>query len=404
MVNKEKLKPKRKSPKTKKNNFSLYVFIVLAFTIFNITIYSAVINKTSTDKNTLSDSGQKKKLAVYVKQYSDEHITQNAKSSNPNFKNISFNNRSSLLGNAISSLTKNSIKTEYSEENGSWLWTPILQITSDYAENIISDSKKRGIKNLYVSIDTYLDIYVMPEGSEKNAQLKKFDSILSDFIKKANDNGITVDAEAGWRNWAELANSYKAFATLSYAIDYNKTHQYKFRGFQYDVEPYLLDYYKEDTKEILNNFINLVDESVGRLDGSDLRLSVVVPEFYDGTYEETPKIFYAGESLYPVEQLLRVLDKRDESSIIIMAYRNFSEGPNGSIEISKDEVQLANKYKTKVVLALETGNTLPAYITFYNLRRSYFEKQLTILRKAFIKEKSFGGTATHYINSLTELQ
>lgn len=403
MANKEKLKTKRSSSKKKRNNLSLYIFSVILFTVFTLAIYSAVVKQKKSDLT--FDTIKKKEKPVFVKQYSDEHITENAKFSNPKYSNLSFGNRTSLLGNVISSITKNPvIKQTQSLESGSWLWTPILQITPSYTEKIIEDCKKNGIRNLYLSIDSYLDIYVMPEGEEKNSQKNKFDSVVSNFIKKANENGITVDAEAGWRNWAELANSYKAFATLNYAIEYNKNQKYKFRGFQYDIEPYLLDYYNEDAKGVLNNFINLVDESVARLDESDLTLSVVIPEFYDGSYESTPKIFYAGENLYPIEQLLRVLDKRDDSSIIIMAYRNFSQGPNGSIEISKDEIEFADKYNTKIITAVETGDTLPAYITFYNLRKSYYKTQLSELTKAFSKNKSFGGTATHYINTLAELQ
>ena len=404
MANKEKLKQKRVVVRKKKNIKPIIFSFVVILIASAVLLYSGIIKSNNTDIKIIgADLSKKKVVSVYPRQYSDLHITDNAKTTNPKYMSLTFGNHSSLLGNAISSLKTTPGSQLDQIENGSWLWTPILQITPDYRDKIISDSKKRGIKNLYLSIDSYLDIYIMPDGEEKNSKDKLFDSILTDFIQKANENGITIDAEAGWRNWAELGNSYKAFVTLNYAIEFNKRHEAKFRGFQYDIEPYLLDYYSEDSKEVLGNFINLIDESVAKLDDSDLRLSVVIPEFYDGTYDNTPQVFYAGQTLYPFEQILRVLDKREGSTILIMAYRNFTDGPNGSIDISKDEVTTANKYKTKIILALETGKVDPAYITFYNKSRTYFNKEKSALEKAFQNNPSYGGVATHYINSLLEI-
>jgi hypothetical protein len=83
----------------------------------------------------------------------------------------------------------------------------------------------------------------MPNGKEKDEAKEKFENILKDFIKEANKNGIKVDAEAGWQNWAEPGNSYKANVVLDYVINFNKRNREKFRGFQYDVEVYLLPKY-----------------------------------------------------------------------------------------------------------------------------------------------------------------
>ncbi len=346
----------------------------------------------------------KSSKTVYPTLYSDEHITPNAVISDPKFKNISFAPRESQLANVISVVSINTGTKTYGSENGTWLWTPTLDITTKYMDSIISGAKKNGIKNIYLSIDSFLDIYVMPPGEEKDKKKTQFDKIISDFIKKANANDIKVDAEGGWRNWAENGNTYKAFVTIDYAREFNKTHAEKFRGFQYDIEPYLLDSYKNNKIAVLTNFLNLVDQSVAFLNGSDLSLSVVIPEFYDGTNNETSEFSYAGKTGFAVDHLLTILDKREGSKIIVMSYRNWSLGNDGSIEVSKDEITSANKHKTKVVLAQETGDVNPPYITFHNTTHSYYSKQLNLLQKSFSKDKSFGGVATHYINALMALK
>lgn len=266
------------------------------------------------------------------------------------------------------------------------------------------DAKKRGIKNIYLSIDSYLDVYVMPNGPEKDAKKKEFGDTIERFISMARKNGITVDAEAGWRNWAEKDNLYKPYATLNYASDFNRTRKEKFRGFQYDVEPYLLEEYQKDKVSVLTNLIDMVDQSVKMMEDSDMLLSVVIPEFYDGTNGETPAFYYEGKLGYTTNHLLRVLDQRSGSSIIVMSYRNFSIGDDGSIEISEDEIKTANEHETRIIIAQETGDVLPPYITFYNTNHKYYKKQVDILEKTFSKEKSFGGIATHYVNAMLELK
>jgi hypothetical protein len=77
----------------------------------------------------------------------------------------------------------------------------------------------------------------MRDGIEKEKLKEKFSKTLEDFIILANREGIEVDAEAGWQNWAEAGNRYKALAIVDYVKNFNDTHKNKFRGFQYDVEP-----------------------------------------------------------------------------------------------------------------------------------------------------------------------
>lgn len=376
--------------------------MILFLISVSITLYKGVLDKPEKVETVVVNSNRK---IIYPRQYSDTHITENAKISDQRFRSITFEAKTSLLANVVSVLKKNdSIPKTEDPENGSWLWTPILQITPTYRENILNSLKKNGVKNVYLSIDSYLDIYAMEEGEEKENKLKEFNDIVSSFVTSAKEKGMTVDLEAGWRNWAEMGNSYKAFVTLNYAVDFNKNHDNKVRGFQYDIEPYLLDEYKTEKKKVLGNFVNLVDEAVAKLDGSDLTLSVVIPEFYDGTLNETPKIYYAGKNLYTVEQLLRILDKREESKLIVMSYRNFSRGSDGSIDISKEEINTGNKYNTKIIIAQETGDVKPPYVTFYNTKKSYYNKQLGYVVGAFKNDQSFGGIANHYVNAFLDLK
>ncbi len=392
----------RKNRKVKqKNNYRYITVAFIALVSIASLSYATITNKDSVVNISVTN---KPKTTVYPTLYSDKNITKSAVESDKRFSNITFVEKESMLANAISVINKTSVLKDKEYEKGTWLWTPIPQLTEKYSDSIISGAVKYGIKNIYLSIDSYLDIYIMPDGDEKIAKRAEFDKKIEYFIKKANDNGITVDAEAGWRNWAEDGNTYKALATLNYALKFNKEHTVKFRGFQYDVEPYLLDEYKENKAKILKNFLNLVNQTVSMLNNKDLELTVVIPEFYDGSNGETPKFLYNGKSKYASEHLLSILDRREGSKVIIMSYRNFTKGIDGSIDISKDEINSANEHKTKIIIAQETGDVEPPYITFHNTNKKYFNRQKTELDKAFMRDKSYGVVAIHYINAFLDLK
>lgn len=343
--------------------------------------------------------------AVYPRPYSDAHITQRAIEADPRFKDEEPLD-TELAASAWLSLWKPSVhmgEIAHVPEKGTWLWTPLLQITPAYRRSILQGAREHGIRAVYLSLDSYLDIHAMPEGPEKHAKKAAFDHALETFITEAGAYGMSVDVEAGWRNWAEKGHTYKPFAVLDYAIAFNRTHEEKLRGFQYDVEPYLLERYQEEKASVLRSFLTLIHKSVSRLDGSDLSFSVVVPEFYDDA-GETPKFFYAWRNAHAFDHLLRILERRQGSSVIVMSYRNFAEGENGAIDISKYEIERANAYNTKIVVAQETGDFPPPYITFYSKTRDDFEGQLEAIENAFAHEKSYGGIAAHYINTLMELK
>lgn len=385
----------------KKNlSFVIVTGVFLLFVFFNFKIDSSKKITQTENKNSSS------RLTFYPKQYSDREITVNAKITDPKYKDLSFVEKNSQLSNAFSALiVRNEIPAvDNLLENGTWLWTPTLQMSEAYMSSIIKGAEDNGINSVYVSIDSYLDIFVMPNGEEKEKAKEKFDGILKDFISKANKKGIKVDAEAGWQNWAQAGNSYKANVVLDYVINFNRKNKEKFRGFQYDVEVYLLPEYFEGRQKVLSNFLNLINQTVTVLNNTDLQLSVVVPEFYDGTFSETPSFIYRGKNAYTIEHLLGVLERRSDSKIIVMSYRNYSSGKNGSIDISKDEINIANKYNTKIILAQETGDVLPPYITFHNTSRLLYNKEVELLEKKFINERSYGGIATHYVNAFLELK
>ena len=357
-------------------------------------------------------------LPHYVAQYSDTNITENAKVKDERFVHIAFapaSHKANVLVPDQFANVYRAFKSLFAEhempvqEHGTWVWTPIMQMTPEYMSSIIIGAKQEGVDVIYLSIDSYLDIFSLDHIEAKQTKRLIFENILKQFIYLASKEGIEVDAEAGWRNWAESGHTYKPFAIVNFVKEFNASNEHKFRGLQYDVEPYLLAEYHENDDgkgRVLERFVKLVDETASYLAGSGLKFSVVVPEFYDKRDDMTPKFKYNSRKDFAFGHLLNILEDLPDSALIIMSYRNFAEGEDGSIEVSENELKSAKRggYKTNIVIAQETGDVLPPHITFYNTSRLHLKSEVAKLESAFSAHRNFAGIAIHYANAYLELR
>lgn len=313
----------------------------------------------------------------------------------------------SVLKSAKSFSSRFTLEKPKEKEHGSWLWTPTLQMTDSYMKSVLDDAQKNAVNVMYLSIDSYLDIFTMPKGVLRENKKAEFTKKVATFIRLANERGIEVDAEAGWQNWAEEGHEYKGFAIVNFVKNFNLSNQEKFRGFQYDVEPYLLSEFTENPEAVLERFVSLIDKTEQFLGDSDLTFSVVVPDFFDEKDKMTPKFSYNGSRKFStLEHLFNILDRREDSSIIVMSYRNFALGKDGSIEVTQNEINTAHKgrYSTHIIVAQETGDVPPPYITFHNTSKETLEIETAKIEQAFSSSPNFGGLAIHYINAYLDLK
>lgn len=292
------------------------------------------------------------------------------------------------------------------KEYGTWVWVAPTDMTEDYKNTVINGAVANNINTIYITIDSYLNIFSLPEGPEKEAKKKAYSDALESFVRSANAKGIEVDAEAGWRDWAEPKERYKAYAIVDYIIEYNKTRSAKVRALQYDVEPYLMSNYETTKAARLNNFVGLIDETVKKMSGSNLRFSIVIPHFYDDRQKWTPSFTYNGVRDYTFNHLIKIMDTRPGSMIILMSYRNFALGENGTVEISDAEIDLASSVakNTKVIVAQEVGDVDPGFVTFFGLSKQEYLDQLSLINQTFGNSAGFGGVSVHYIDPFLELE
>jgi hypothetical protein len=282
------------------------------------------------------------------------------------------------------------------KEYGTWIWVSPLTMSAAYRETLLSAAKDAGFTSVYVTIDDYLT--TNNKGS--------YDAALAAFVTAAKAKGIAVDAEGGARDWSKAANRIKGYTLIDYVIAYNASHPNQtVRGFQYDVEPYLLPEYETNKASVLSDFVTFIDESAKRMKATDASFSVVIPHFYDAEQGWTPAFSYNGQSAHAFTQLLKVLQQKGGSKIIVMAYRNFFDGDDGIDQLVEPELQEASNgnYSTSVIVAEETGNVDPSYVTFHGKSKNDFLSAVATIYSSFQNNARFGGVAVHYLDTYLSL-
>lgn len=306
-----------------------------------------------------------------------------------------------------SSSSNGSFTPPQGKEFGVWVWDSPIVMSSAKADSVVASASANKMNALYITIDDYLTIATLPAGATKDAKVKAYYSALNRIIVNANGKGIAVDAVGGARDWAITTNRWKGYTLIDFVKSYNALYpDAKIRNFQYDVEPYLLSTYATNQAGVLTTFVGFIDESMNRMQSAGAGFTVVVPHFYDSTQKWTAQVTYNGKTAYTFTHLLNILDRKQGSGIIIMSYRNFYSGNNDGVkELSTPELAEASSgYRTKVLIAQETGNVEPPYVTFYGDSKANFLNAVSTIYSGFSGYAAFGGVSVHYIDPYLELR
>lgn len=283
------------------------------------------------------------------------------------------------------------------DEFGMWVWESPLDISAAEATSMFTDLKNDGVNAVYVSVDDYLEIALLT-GPTKATRTDAYFAALRQVILRANEQGIAVDAVAGAPDWGVPANRWKGYTLIDLVSSYNQEHpEARLRALQYDVEPYLLSGYESNKASVLTQYVAFIDESMTRLQSVDAAFSLAVPHFFDSTQQWTPAIQYKGKTAHAFTHLLDIMGRKADSTIHLMAYRNYFSGSNGVHELSLPELTEAAPTNVRVVIAQEVGDVLPDFVTFYGFTKNEFFNALQIITTAFDPFTSFGGISVNYL-------
>jgi hypothetical protein len=216
------------------------------------------------------------------------------------------------------------------------------------------------------------------------------------FIEKANASGISVHALDGAPKWATAKGEAVMVSFFSWVSHYQEqaASGQHFSGIHLDVEPYLLPGWESNYKNTVLNYQTRMAQAASLSADLSLPLGADIPFWFDEMMFSNK---HGKESL--AGWVIKNTDK-----VTVMAYRNKASGPNGIIELSRNEVELAARYGKEIQIAAETGaSSEAAYITFYEEGTAKMEEQLSIVRDAY-SAHSHVGFAVHHLQSWIDMK
>ncbi len=262
----------------------------------------------------------------------------------------------------------NDAQAQQKYTKATWLWNTET-ITDEQTAKFLIDKK---VTTVYLQIDPTLP----------NNQ-------YAAFIDKMQNANIKVQALDGAPNWTTTD-----FDTLwNWLSQYHQEYPAsKFAAIHLDVEPYLSTLWKENEKTAIHQYQQLLQHAQKQARSSDMKIEVDIPFWYDEVlYNST-----LGRGNLAEWIIARV------DGVSIMAYRNTVTALKS---ITKNEMSYAQKYKTPVVIGVETMHfSTEPQVSFAIKGEKQMNGTLDQISKHYSKNRYFEGVAIHHVHSWDKMK
>lgn len=257
---------------------------------------------------------------------------------------------------------------ENAAKKATWIWqTNLIQ---DGGEELLGFSREEGINLIYLQVDRQMS-----------------SDTYEAFIRRAHEAQIAVHALGGDPGWALTEHADDMLGLADWVNDYNGkvTDDARFDGIHLDIEPYVLNHWDTDHEKIIASWEQNVNMFLSRLSGSGLELGIDIPFWFDSY------TLANGQNLD--EWLIRTFDH-----VTIMAYRNEVESEHGILNLTRNELELADRLGKHVMIGVNTKE-MPgeSHTSFYGQSKEQMNRKLDHLSSVLGSYASFAGIAIHDI-------
>jgi hypothetical protein len=268
-----------------------------------------------------------------------------------------------------------------------WVWKQIHLESEEARGELLDFCEREEI--------THIDQHV----SIKKGILLNAES-LRNFIIKAADRGITVNALRGDKAMFFASNHERTMSAVRTIVAFNETlpDGKELLGIKFDVEPYGSQEWKaggDQRSQVMRDYLSYLNQVNAYLSmaAPGMELAVDVPFWWDKTEFQ---IVFDGQKKLFVEH---VQDRVDWLGI--MSYRR---DPSVTAKLVTTELNYASKlgYLRSVAPSMETGNITgkEAYISFDGVSVQQFRSSLSSLRNTYANNPYVRCIMLHHYDSL----
>lgn len=270
---------------------------------------------------------------------------------------------------------------------GMWVWKQIHLESEEARGELIDFCEREEIAH----IDQHVSI-------KKGMLLNE--EALRNFIIRAADRGITVNALRGDKAMFFARNHERTMAAVKTIVAFNETLPIgkKLLGIKFDVEPYGSQEWKaggDQRSQVIRDYLNYLNQVNAYLSmaAPEMELAVDAPFWWDKT--EFQMVFDGQKKLF-VEH---VQDRVDWLGI--MSYRR---DPREIAKLVATELNYASKFGhlRSIAPSMETGKITgkEAYISFGGVSVNQFRSSLSSLRDTYANNPYVRCIMLHHYDSL----
>ncbi|MFC4305320.1 copper amine oxidase N-terminal domain-containing protein [Cohnella boryungensis] len=259
------------------------------------------------------------------------------------------------------------VTTSAKMPKGTWIWDASL--IEKERDRILSFASKQDVTAIYLHVNRD----IAP-------------AVYEDFVRRATERQIRVEALAGRPEWALTTNRDPIKSFIAWTLQYNASvgEEARFGGLHFDIEPYLLADWRTDSKRILEQWIHNLRWIEQEAEGSGLKMTMDVPYWLHEV--KVPDTDYSMSAW--------LLEKFD--CLVIMDYRNHALGKNGIVDNAQVILREASALNKQVIVAVETAKSLEGdRVSFYAKSVEYMEQELQTAHGELFRYASYAGMAIH---------
>jgi hypothetical protein len=290
-------------------------------------------------------------------------------------------------------------------------WYKLSQVNAKVGESRLTTLRSDGFKTVYASVDEYLEVAEQPPSRTQQTRLNQLRSDLKRFVARASGLGVAVHAVGGGPNWTDATHDHLGPKLVQLVADYNRTAaaNERLQGVQLDIEPYVDPGFFDDVEASLQEYLSTLQSIVDTYEqertqpgNSGLRLGFAIPFWFDGVPEAPPVQFGPDPEPKPAAfHLIDLLRALPDAYVVVMAYRNFTAGPDGSIAHVRSEFDYASQVGAAcgIVVGQEFGKVYPEKVSFWWAGRAAFRQATEEIAAAYGQRPQFRGLSVNDMNA-----
>jgi hypothetical protein len=138
-----------------------------------------------------------------------------------------------------------------------------------------------------------------------------------------------------------------------------------------------------------------------------LKLGQTIPFWIDKVNTMSPSFYYKNYAPATAGMhLMTLLNRHPRSYIAIMAYRDYYDGPDGTVDLVEDELEFlrTKNYPTKVIIGQETANVAPSFITYHGESDEDLKYNAVMIDAALSGYNNYQGFSIHTADDYMNLR